>query len=116
MTEVFKVVGYMKALGLESCCAMVTDGKVSGFAKGPFVCQVSPEAAEGGPLAIVQDGDIVEIDIPARTLNVRISELELKARMAAYRPPRPRVSSGLLTVYARLANPVEKGAGINLRM
>ena len=55
----------MNATGLETKCALVTDGKISGFAKGPFICQVSPEAAEGGPLAVVQDGDWIEIDIPA---------------------------------------------------
>jgi len=116
LTEVFKVIGYMNATGLETKCALVTDGKISGFAKGPFICQVSPEAAEGGPLAVVRDGDLIEIDIPHRKLEVQISERELKDRLGAWRPPAPRVVDGFLTVYARLANPVEKGAGINLRL
>jgi dihydroxy-acid dehydratase len=116
LTEVFKVIGYMRALGLETKCALVTDGKISGFAKGPFVCQVSPEAAEGGALAVIRDGDVVEIDIPNRKLNIRITEGELKDRIADWKPPVPRVVDGFLTVYARLANPVEKGAGINLRL
>ena len=116
LTEVFKVIGYMNATGLETKCALVTDGKISGFAKGPFICQVSPEAAEGGPLAVVQDGDTIEIDIPNRKLNLLISEAELKGRMDRWKPPAPRVTEGFLTVYARLANPAEKGAGINLRL
>jgi len=116
LTEVFKVIGYMNATGLETKCALVTDGKISGFAKGPFICQVSPEAAEGGPLAVIRDGDLIEIDIPHRKLEVQISERELKDRLGAWRPPAPRVVDGFLTVYARLANPVEKGAGINLRL
>lgn len=105
----------MNATGLETKCALVTDGKISGFAKGPFICQVSPEAAEGGPLAVVQDGDWIEIDIPNRKLDLLISEEELRRRLDQWKPPAPRVTNGFLTVYARLANPAEKGAGINLR-
>ncbi|MBD3309386.1 dihydroxy-acid dehydratase [candidate division KSB3 bacterium] len=116
LTEVFKVVGYLRALGLEAKCALITDGKISGFAKGPFICQVSPEAAEGGPLAVIRNGDLVEIDIPNRRLDLQIPAEELQARIAAWKRPTPRVTDGFLTVYARLANPVEKGAGINLRI
>jgi len=116
LTEVFKVIGFMRGLGLEAKCALVTDGKISGFAKGPFICQVSPEAAEGGPLAVIRDGDMIEIDIPNRKLNVLISEEELQERLLNWKPPAPRVTDGFLTVYSRLANPAEKGAGINLRL
>ena len=116
LTEVFKVIGYMNATGLETKCALVTDGKISGFAKGPFICQVSPEAADGGPLAVVQDGDWIEIDIPNRKLNIQISDIELKNRLSRWKAPAPRVTDGFLTVYARLANPAERGAGINLRL
>ena len=116
LTEVFKVIGFMRGLGLETKCALVTDGKISGFAKGPFICQVSPEAAEGGPLAVVNDGDMIEMDIPNRKLNLLIPEEELKERIQRWKPPPPRVRDGFLTVYARLANPAPKGAGINLRL
>lgn len=116
LTEVFKVIGFLRALGLESKCALVTDGKISGFAKGPFICQVSPEAAQGGPLGVVKDGDLIEMDIPNRKLNLLLPETELQERMANWKPPTPRVKNGFLTVYARLANPTEKGAGINLRL
>ena len=116
LTEVFKVIGFMRALGLETKCALITDGKISGFARGPFICQVSPEAAEGGPLAVVRDGDVIEIDIPERSLSVQLSEKELASRIARWKPPAPRVRDGFLTIYSRLANPAEKGAGINLRI
>jgi dihydroxy-acid dehydratase len=116
LTEVFKVIGFMRGLGLESKCALVTDGKISGFAKGPFICQVSPEAAEGGPLAVVRDGDMIEMDIANRKLNLLIPDEELQERIQNWTPPPPRVKDGFLTVYARLANPAARGAGINLRM
>ena len=116
LTEVFKVIGYMKALGLEAQCALVTDGKISGFARGPFICQVTPEAAEGGPLAVLQDGDMIEIDISARKLNVELSEKKLKDRIAKWVPPSPRVTEGFLTLYARLATRAGWGAGLDLRL
>lgn len=114
--EVYKVIGYLNAAGLGQECAMVTDGRVSGFAKGPFICQVSPEAASGGTLAIVEDGDVIEIDIPGRSLNVRLTEEEIKRRFDSLTPPPPRVTDGFLTLYAKLANPSEKGGGIDLRL
>jgi dihydroxy-acid dehydratase len=114
--EVYKVIGYLNAAGLGQKCAMVTDGRVSGFAKGPFICQVSPEAASGGALAIIEDGDIIEIDIPGRSLNLELSKDEIKARFETLTPPPPRVTDGFLTVYAKLAKPPEKGGGIDLRL
>ncbi len=116
LTEVFKVLGYMGALGLDKTCALVTDGKISGFAKGPFVCQVSPEAALGGPIALVRDGDRIEVDIPGRRLNLLVPADELDARRRAWTPPPPRITRGFLTLYARLAEPAERGAGLPLRL
>ena len=116
LTEVFKVIGFMRGLGLESKCALITDGKISGFAKGPFICQVSPEAAEGGPLAVVQDGDMIEMNVPERKLNLLIPEEELKRRIQNWQKPPCRVKDGFLTVFARLANPCRYGGGINLRL
>ena len=116
LTEVFKVLGYMGALGLDKTCALVTDGKISGFAKGPFICQVSPEAALGGPIALVRDGDRIEVDIPGRHLNLLVPADELDARRRAWTPPPPRITRGFLTLYARLAEPAERGAGLPLRL
>jgi dihydroxy-acid dehydratase len=116
LTEVFKVLGYINALGLDKSCALVTDGKISGFAKGPFICQVSPEAAIGGPIALVRDGDRIEVDIPGRRLNVLVPPEEMDARRRAWTPPPPRVTRGFLTLYARLAEPAERGAGLPVRL
>jgi dihydroxy-acid dehydratase len=116
LTEVFKVLGYINALGLDKSCALVTDGKISGFAKGPFICQVSPEAALGGPIALVQDGDQIEVDIPGRRLNLLVPPEEVEARRRAWTPPAPRVTRGFLTLYARLAEPAERGAGLPVRL
>jgi len=116
LTEVFKVLGYMGALGLDKSCALVTDGKISGFAKGPFICQVSPEAALGGPIALVKDGDQIEVDIPDRRLNLLVAAEELQARRDTWTCPRPRVDRGFLSLYARLAEPAERGAGLPVRL
>ena len=115
LTEVFKVIGYLNALGLNTSCALVTDGKISGFAKGPFICQVSPEAALGGPIALVRDGDPIVVDIPRRRLDLEVSLQELDARRTAWRRPTPRVPKGLLSLYARLAEPPERGGGLPVR-
>ena len=115
LTEVFKVVGYLNALGLDTSCALVTDGKISGFAKGPFICQVSPEAALGGPIALVRDGDQIEVDIPRRRLNLLVPPSEIEARRRAWARPAPRVRHGLLSLYARLAEPAERGGGLPVR-
>ena len=116
LTEVFKVLGYMGALGLDRSCALVTDGKISGFAKGPFACQVSPEAALGGPIALVRDGDRIEVDIPGRRINLLVPVEELEARRRAWTCPAPRVARGFLSLYARLAEPAERGAGLPVRL
>lgn len=115
LTEVFKVVGYLNALGLSTSCALVTDGKISGFAKGPFICQVSPEAALGGPIALVRDGDIVEVDIPGRRLDLSVPAMEIESRRLAWRRPTPRVPKGLLALYAMLGEPPERGGGLPVR-
>jgi dihydroxy-acid dehydratase len=114
--EVFKVIGFLNALGLETRCALITDGRISGFARGPYICQVSPEAAEGGALAVVQEGDQIQIDIPNRKLDLIVPEQEISRRIAAWKSPPPRVREGILTAYAKLANPAELGGGLNLRL
>ncbi|ORC37771.1 hypothetical protein B4O97_01860 [Marispirochaeta aestuarii] len=114
--EVFKVIGFLNALGLESSCALVTDGRISGFAKGPYICQVSPEAAEGGPLALVEDGDTIRIDVPGRRLDIKVDAQVLEKRRLSWKRPEPRVRDGVLTLYAKLANPPEYGGGINMRL
>jgi dihydroxy-acid dehydratase len=116
LTEVFKVLGYMGALGLDTSCALVTDGKISGFARGPFICQLSPEAALGGPIALVRDGDRIQVDIPGRRLDLLVPAEELEARRRTWACPPPRVAKGFLSLYARMAEPSERGAGLPVRL
>lgn len=116
LTDVFKVMGYLVSLNLEKSCVVITDGKISGFAKGPFICQVYPEAAEGGPIALVQDGDLISIDLPKRELTLHVSNEELNERRNNWVMPNPRVSRGVLTLYAKQALPVTKGAGLPLTL
>lgn len=116
LTDVFKVMGYLVALNLHEKCAVITDGKVSGFAKGPFVCQVTPEAAEGGTIALVQEGDLIHMDLNARRLDLLVPDEILVQRRKEWKPRKCRAESGLLTLYAKLALPATQGAGISLRI
>lgn len=114
-TDLLSVMSTLKAKGLHTSCCMLTDGKVSGFGKGPYICQATPEAAVGGPLAIIKDDDVIEYDIPGRRLNLLISNEEMKTRLDAWTPKAPRVKAGFLMLYAKLADPIELGGGLNLK-
>jgi dihydroxy-acid dehydratase len=115
-TDIFALMGFVGGAGLSAECAVITDGKASGFCEGSYVVQVSPEAYIGGPLALVHSGDIIEIDIPNGRLHMQVSPDELQRRRAAWAPPVPRIRRGFLTIYHHLALPVERGGGINVRL
>jgi dihydroxy-acid dehydratase len=115
MREMYKAMKLLYGLGLALKTALVTDGRFSGSNNGCFVGHVSPEAAEGGPLAAVQDGDRISIDIPARTLSLEVSEAALNERLARWRRPRPKIDRGYLALYARLAGSADQGAVIRTR-
>ncbi|QKG21572.1 dihydroxy-acid dehydratase [Actinomadura verrucosospora] len=117
MQEMLYPTAYLKGRGLAGSCAVVTDGRFSGGSSGLSVGHVSPEAAAGGPLALVRDGDAITIDIPARLLHLDVAEPELAARRTAleqgdgYRPrDRERFVSTALRVYASVAQSADKGA------
>lgn len=116
LPDVFKVMGYLVALNLHEKCAVITDGKVSGFAKGPFVCQVTPEAAVGGTIALVEEGDFIHMNLNERRLDLLVSDTVLEERRKVWKPKECRAKSGLLTLYAKLALPATQGAGISLRL
>ena len=116
LRDLLKVTFYLKAAELDESCAVVADGKFSGFAKGPFVCQVTPEAAAGGPIAVVRDDDLIEIDMLGKRLNVKVPEEELQKRLAEWKPREAKVRRGILTLYARMADSCAKGAGLPLRL
>jgi dihydroxy-acid dehydratase len=115
MREMYTSMKLLYGRGLALCTAVVTDGRFSGTNNGCFVGHVSPEAAEGGPLAAVRDGDSVTIDIPRRELRVDVSDAELRARLAAWRRPPLRFTNGYLALYARLAESADQGAIIRHR-
>jgi dihydroxy-acid dehydratase len=90
--------------------ALVTDGRFSGATRGMCVGHVSPEAAIGGPLALVRDGERVRIDVTARRMDLLVDEAELARRRGEWRPPMPRHKAGLLAKYARLVGQANRGA------
>ena len=92
--------------------AFISDGRFSGTNKGCAVAHIAPEAADGGPLAVVKDGDIIEIDIPNEKLNIQVSKEEMKKRLAEWKPPKAKVKKGYLSIYAKMANTAEKGAAL----
>ncbi len=96
--------------GLGDKVAMVTDGRYSGATRGPCIGHVTPEAFEGGPLAALRDGDVIDIDIPRRILNVRLEESELRERLKGFRPPEPRIKRGFLSFYSKHVGPSSEGA------
>jgi len=99
-------------MGLEGSVGLITDGRFSGFNRGPIVGHVCPEAMDGGPIAIIRDGDMIEIDIPARRLNVELSADEIKRRLSSWTPIAPRTRKGFLALYAQLALPADEGAAM----
>jgi dihydroxy-acid dehydratase len=117
MQEMLYPTSYLKSKGLGKACALVTDGRFSGGSSGLSIGHVSPEAAEGGLVALVRDGDIIEIDIPNRTINLAVSEEELADRRVeqekhGYKPaaPRKRNVTGALRAYAAMTTSAAKGA------
>ena len=97
-------------MGLDKSVALVTDGRFSGTSGGPCIGHLSPEAMDGGPIALIRDGDMIEIDIPARKINVDVSEEEMARRMEQWRPPEPKVTHGWLAHFAKHATSADKGA------
>jgi dihydroxy-acid dehydratase len=97
-------------MGLGNSVAMVTDGRYSGASRGPCIGHVCPEADEGGPIALIQDGDIVDIDIPNRRLDVRVSGSELEERRSKWKPRPPGAGEGFLELYRKLVSGANEGA------
>jgi dihydroxy-acid dehydratase len=109
MREMHQITSIMVGMGLDEHCGLVTDGRFSGSTRGPCIGHISPEAAEGGPIALVHDGDLIEYDIPNRRLDLLVTADELARRRAAWKP-RKRELKGILARYAKLAESASKGA------
>ena len=110
MREMLAPTSAVMGRGLGSSVSLITDGRFSGGTRGACIGHVSPEAAEGGPIALLRPGDIIEIDIPARTLNVRLSDVELEARRRELSPPPDRKLTGWLKRYQRMVTSAHTGA------
>jgi dihydroxy-acid dehydratase len=110
MREMYKAMKLLYGRGLALKTAVVTDGRFSGTNNGCFVGHVSPEAAEGGPLAAVQNGDEITIDIPNRKLHLDLTDQEIQERLSAWQRPEPKYKRGYLALYSRLAESADKGA------
>lgn len=105
----------LKSKGLEGRVALVTDGRLSGTIRGAAIGHVSPEAAEGGPIALLRDGDRIRIDIPQRRLDVLLSAKELEARRSRWSPPEMRAEKGILPLYSRIVSSSHEGAYLRMR-
>ena len=112
MMEVMLSTDALYQMGLEGSVGLITDGRFSGFNRGPIVGHVSPEAMEGGVIAIIEDGDMVEINVPKRQINVRLSEEEIARRFRDWHPLAPRTKTGFLALYSQLALPPEQGGAM----
>ncbi|MBI4538886.1 MAG: dihydroxy-acid dehydratase [Gemmatimonadetes bacterium] len=110
MREMLAVTAAIAGAGLGAEVALLTDGRFSGATRGLMVGHVSPEAAVGGPIAAVREGDTIVFDITGRRLDVEIADAELHARLAAWQPPPPRFTTGVLAKYARLVSSASQGA------
>jgi dihydroxy-acid dehydratase len=110
MQEMLAPTTAIKGVGLDDKCALITDGRFSGGTAGASIGHVSPEAAVGGPIGLLQDGDLIDIDIAGGLLSVRLSQEELERRRAAWSPPAPKITSSYLARYAKLATSADTGA------
>ncbi len=110
MREMLNPTSAIAGMGLDSTVALITDGRFSGASRGASIGHVSPEAAAGGPIAFVEEGDIISINIPEYKLEVKVSDEEMARRKAAWVPKEPKVKNGYLTRYAKLVTSANKGA------
>ncbi len=110
MRELSIPAAILVGMGLGDSVAMITDGRYSGATRGPCIGHVCPEAIEGGPIAIVQDGDLIEIDIDNRKINLLISENEIKDRLANWKKPEPKIKTGYLNTYRKIVSSAKDGA------
>jgi dihydroxy-acid dehydratase len=110
MQEMLWPTSYIAGAGLVESVALITDGRFSGGTRGCSIGHISPEAAVGGPIGLLKDGDIIEIDIPNNAINVKLSDEELAERKKGWKPPKPRITKGCLAKYASMATSADTGA------
>ena len=110
MREMLTPTSAICGMGLDKSVALITDGRFSGATKGPAIGHVSPEAYAGGPIALVEEGDLIDIDIDKGSLNLLVSDEDLEARRQAWAKPEPKYKTGVLARYSKLVSSADKGA------
>lgn len=114
MREMLNPTSAIAGMGLGSSVALITDGRFSGASRGASIGHVSPEAAVGGPIALVEEGDTIRINIPECRLELAVSDEELEARRAKWQPRKPNVTTGYLARYAKLVTSANRGAVLEI--
>ena len=115
MREMLNPTSAIAGMGLGSSVALITDGRFSGASRGASIGHVSPEAAVGGPIALIEEGDIISINIPANTINVKVSDEELAKRKENWIPKEPKVKTGYLARYASMVTSADRGAILEIK-
>ena len=110
MREMLSPTAAIAGMGLSESVSLITDGRFSGGTRGPCIGHISPEAMEGGPIAIVKDGDRIKIDVPKRRIDLILTDKEIKERLSNWRPPDPKIKKGYLSRYAKMVSSAGKGA------
>ena len=110
MQEMLSVTGAMMGTGIGEDILLMTDGRFSGASRGPIIGHIAPEAAVGGPIGLIRDGDIISMDVESRTLDVNISDEEMERRRHEWQPPEPRHTTGVMGKYAKLVSSASRGA------
>ena len=110
MREMLNPTSALAGMKLDKTVALITDGRFSGASRGASIGHVCPEAAAGGEIGLIKEGDIIDIDIPGASVNVRVSDSELEERRKAYVKPEPKVKTGWLSRYAKQVSGANKGA------
>jgi dihydroxy-acid dehydratase len=113
MPEMLAVTGALVGAGLGESVALLTDGRFSGATHGFMAGHVAPEAAHGGPIAAIREGDTIVLDVPTRRIDVELSDSELASRLATWTPPAPRYATGVMAKYAKLVSSASLGAVTN---
>jgi len=114
MREMLTPTSAIAGMGLDKDVALITDGRFSGATRGASIGHIAPEAAVGGPIAIVEEGDMIEIDIPEKKLNIKLEEVEMKERLKKLKLPEPKVKAGYLKYYTNFVGSADKGAVRNI--
>ena len=110
MREMLNPTSALAGMKLDKSVALITDGRFSGASRGASIGHVAPEAADGGEIALIKEGDIIDIDIPANSVNVRVDEVKLQARRVDLKEKEPNIKTGWLSRYSRLVTGADKGA------